>query len=683
MGSLAQGPSLTTSASTTGTAKPAGFVWTNPTNVQATDAAVASATATLYTGTGLLTDELETSGFGFAIPTDATITQVDIVVRCRYTLAAGSVGPMVISAQLENVGSPISGATGSGTLPVTTLTDVTISLSGAAVAGVTPAIANLASFGVALFAGISGTATGATLTAEIDSVTIKITYTPADGGPPLTANMAVYYGADAVTSSTPVTAIKDQSGNARNQAVAASFRGADLIAADSAGPARLAFNHDPSLGAYPGDPNWGGPQTEANTSRYEMTGAAISNANFTLYLLMRPRVSMCVDGSGNAKNQTILFGTDGANAGLRVSIANGRMVVVNPNGGAGQTFNAASSPQTPVVSTGFQVMAIRGEGNRLKITVNGRTYDSGAGTRSTAGQTQAIALGCQGPSGSSFANFFAGDLVAMAWYTVAHSDAEVDQMLAWGNARVRSTPENNLIVFEGDSNTMAQRTPNHTTWPSLSRAALQRGYINIAQSGGHMSTGIASLTAVNRINQTASPNKIAVVDGPVAIRNPTDLVVAVGLNDTRANRSGAVPDTVTDVDCCNTIYGEILTYIAARKAAGHDRIFVCHVTDNNGNGSGTDNANFVSNTKARNRKNLLNALIDAGAIANGYIVVPWGRDARIGVDGASALTTWFDSDQLHHTPTGQLVKAQIFDGVYFGASGRSGRTERSGRTCRT
>lgn len=679
---LAQGFLFPTSSNTDGSATPVDFTWTNEGNILSTNASVASATTTLYSGTGLLTDKLQGSDFKFAIPTGATITAVDITIRCRYTLAAGSVSSMVVAAQLETAGSAISGALNSAALPVTTLTDTNISLTGAALANLTPAILNASTFGVAITCGVNGTATGATITVEVDSVKIKVTYTPSDGGPPLTTNLQIFHWSDAVVGTTPITHIRDQSGNARDFVPASSFRGADLIAADTLGPARIAFNHDPNLGAYPGDPNWGGPQTEANTSCYDYTSSALSNANWTVYLILRPRVSMCVDGSGTAKLQALIYGTDGANAGLRIGISNGAFQVTNPNAGAGQTFNASSSPATPRLTTGFQVACIRGDGNRLKITVNGRTYDSGAGARSTSGQTQNIRLGCQGPAGSSFANFFAGDLVGLLWFTSAHSDNEVASMISWAQGRCPPTSEKRIIVCEGDSNTMGQVTPNHDTWPSLSVACRRYGYANIAQSGGHMSTGIASLTAVNRINQTASPNKIAVVDGLISITSQNWLVVAVGLNDTRANRSGVAPDSVTDVDCANTIYGEILTYIAARKAAGHDRIFVCHVTDNNGNGSGTDNANFVSNTKARNRKNLLNALIDQGAAANGYTVIPWGRDRRIGVDGASANTTYFNSDQLHFTRAGALVRAQIFDEIVFGQGGWLSRNKVRARMSR-
>jgi hypothetical protein len=143
--------------------------WNNPTNVFSDNAT--SATQAVAG----VADYLVTSGYGFAIPTNATILGVTVRVEASET---GS-GSATYTPQLHSATTPT--LVGSAKSPVTVTTGPTISTNGSATdlwgATLTPAIVNDAGFGVSIWSVDTGN------TLSIDYVTIAIEYSlPTDDG---------------------------------------------------------------------------------------------------------------------------------------------------------------------------------------------------------------------------------------------------------------------------------------------------------------------------------------------------------------------------------------------------------------------------------------------------------------------------------------------------------------------
>jgi len=145
--------------------------WTNPGNVVSDNATDAAAVVP--------TDYLVASGFGFNIPSDATILGVTVRVEASETgTGSSNYVPQLHSDTTPTlIGSPKSAVTVSGSTKVISTNGGAADLWGAAL---TPAIVNAAGFGVSLWS------TDSTNTLAIDFVTIEITYAEA---PPFSRRM--------------------------------------------------------------------------------------------------------------------------------------------------------------------------------------------------------------------------------------------------------------------------------------------------------------------------------------------------------------------------------------------------------------------------------------------------------------------------------------------------------------
>jgi lysophospholipase L1-like esterase len=107
--------------------------------------------------------------------------------------------------------------------------------------------------------------------------------------------------------------------------------------------------------------------------------------------------------------------------------------------------------------------------------------------------------------------------------------------------------------------------------------------------------------------------------------------IECGLNDLY---QGATPATAMS---------RILTYVANRKAAGWRNVIVFTNTD----------ASTVNETD----RATLNASIVSNAGANGYTVADVGSDPSLGCSGCDTNATYFQSDHVHPTATGQSLIA--------------------------
>jgi hypothetical protein len=198
----AAGPSIGPYFPTSGTSA----TWTNPTRVTADD----NSFATLSIANGATGGTLDGTGFGFAIPTDATITGITVTVE-RYATVAGLLKDN--SVQLLKAGSPV----GSNKAGTTTWAAVSAGGKGTKITygtsadlwGTTwtPADINAANFGLRFSAKNGG---ASTTTANLDEIDITIDYSPyvgigSSGTPVAKADMGGTCKLNAATAHTPCT----------------------------------------------------------------------------------------------------------------------------------------------------------------------------------------------------------------------------------------------------------------------------------------------------------------------------------------------------------------------------------------------------------------------------------------------------------------------------------------------
>jgi hypothetical protein len=145
--------------------------WSNPTNIYSDNSSYATvALATSST----ISNYLQASGYGFSIPTDATISGISVTIN-RYASSTSVVYDNVV--QLMTGGS-IVGTNQASTSAWTTTTSATASYGGTSSlwgkASWTPSEINSTDFGVAL--SVKNTS-GTNRTASVDYVTVTVTYT--------------------------------------------------------------------------------------------------------------------------------------------------------------------------------------------------------------------------------------------------------------------------------------------------------------------------------------------------------------------------------------------------------------------------------------------------------------------------------------------------------------------------
>jgi hypothetical protein len=151
-----------------------GPAWTAPGNITAAGTPYASV---LLISSSTPSDYLRGSNYGFAIPADATITGVEVVVNRRQTTAGGNIYDSLV--QLVNDGGTLFGSNyatatnwptgGLGTATYGGATD----MWGLTTATLTPAIINDTDFGVYLSARRTG---GGDDTATVDYMQITVYY---------------------------------------------------------------------------------------------------------------------------------------------------------------------------------------------------------------------------------------------------------------------------------------------------------------------------------------------------------------------------------------------------------------------------------------------------------------------------------------------------------------------------
>lgn len=148
---------------TTGTLDTSTVNWTNPGNVTADDGAVASASP----GNGEASDYLYASGYGFDLPSGATVDGVELQIDATYSLLQVGVNCFLtlLGTDLDSGGR--SGNNGSGVEIIggpADLWDTTLSV----------AEVEASTFGVLISIG-GGAPSGGT--ASIDAIWMRITYT--------------------------------------------------------------------------------------------------------------------------------------------------------------------------------------------------------------------------------------------------------------------------------------------------------------------------------------------------------------------------------------------------------------------------------------------------------------------------------------------------------------------------
>ena len=174
--------SPTTCTSVTGVGT---LAWSNPGNALALDGVYTLATATSATGTQL-TNYLKCSGYGFNIPSTATINGITVNIVRHISSTNNTSGQDNAVRVVDSTGA--IGTTDRSTATAYTTADVTDPHGGAAdLWGATwsPANINSANFGVAYSGNITKTSTSTTRAINIDVIQISVDYTvPFSCSPP-------------------------------------------------------------------------------------------------------------------------------------------------------------------------------------------------------------------------------------------------------------------------------------------------------------------------------------------------------------------------------------------------------------------------------------------------------------------------------------------------------------------
>lgn len=178
-----------------------------------------------------------------------------------------------------------------------------------------------------------------------------------------------------------------------------------------------------------------------------------------------------------------------------------------------------------------------------------------------------------------------------------------------------------LYVSDGDSITAGAglTNPNAQVYPAIAIAML-------ATPVNWLNFGTSTHTCVQRNTAASQPGGL---DSWVVSGGTNVLSIDCGINDLQEGASPA------------TAYSSLLTYVAARKAAGWNQIIVSTLTDCT---CAASRANIVS----------FNSSVRSGAGANGYIVTDPGGDAIMGCAGCSLNTTYFQAG-IHPTAAGHSI----------------------------
>ena len=168
-----QGPNSPSTLASDGTGT---FAWTNPGNASASDDARASATSPSGPPTGFTTDGLNATGFGFSVPSHATINGVTVEIERRKSNGTETV--IDSSVRLIKGGTPTGDNKADGVNDWPTA-DAYKTYGGSADlwgSTLTPADVNASGFGVSLVAAFDQH----DVTAEVDHIRITVHYTTGD-----------------------------------------------------------------------------------------------------------------------------------------------------------------------------------------------------------------------------------------------------------------------------------------------------------------------------------------------------------------------------------------------------------------------------------------------------------------------------------------------------------------------
>ena len=168
----------------TATNPSSGTVWSNITNTTASDGAYATVAISSKNSSSAY---LYLTNLGFAIPTGATITGVEVVYERFYTTTSTryiASGSMAIGTLSGTTFSYIGSSQTLAAFPKNTKASATVggssSMWGATTSNLTPAIVNGTNFGIRINAKSDNSRSNSgTATAKIDYVTVRVYYTPA------------------------------------------------------------------------------------------------------------------------------------------------------------------------------------------------------------------------------------------------------------------------------------------------------------------------------------------------------------------------------------------------------------------------------------------------------------------------------------------------------------------------
>jgi lysophospholipase L1-like esterase len=321
-------------------------------------------------------------------------------------------------------------------------------------------------------------------------------------------------------------------------------------------------------------------------------------------------VSIWVNANVDASRYAFFLSADASNqVYIRKQATANQFICVHNGGGTGKTA---------VLTLGLNawyhlVWTWSATAGKALVWVNGEPGASPAAGLGTWAGTPTVAV--IGASNASGASAWGGKLAHLALFA--------GSMLKVGHVAVLAR-KSGLIIFDGDSRTIGTTSPYPTQCMALtSMTAKNYSWYNSGVSG----------ESVNDFSANAATEVDANYRSLFGAHNIC--VVWGGVNDANAGASAA------------TIYSRLLTYWAARRAAGF-KVVAC--TEIDAQDAGREAVNWHStlypalNTLIRSDPHAYDVLVDLGA------------DSRL---QDATNTTYFNADKVHLTDTGYSVVAAL------------------------
>lgn len=518
-----------------------GTGWTTPTNAAVSD----SAYATVTVSGGIPSNALLLTGFGFALPSDATINGIEVEIERKVN--ATGLSETVVQLQSGGVGVGSNKAAIGVSWPLADAAAVYGGATDTWAASLAVADLNSSSFGVAL----QVTAPGANRTASVDAVRVKIHYysVSEDDTPPF------------ITSPDELSIV----GGSHLAHTLTSSETVSWSIVGGADQAEFEISGSTLRWASDGTKSY----SSGGSNEYEVVVRATDLADFTTDQTITVTVTKpfegptwinATSGAGSTAATSINFSSSGRQTGdkLYVAIATANQAIATPTGFT-ETVQSPQSRGTAAAAGGLRLGLFEKDSDGTETTVSiadsgDHQYAVGFVVRPASGQTISVdasngknAAAATSQSGNTLTTTAAECLIVEVWATDRDSagptySAQANASLANVTERFDAGTTNGvgsgIMIVTGEKDTAG--SVGATTATSAASAAYC--VITLAlknTTGGGGTTGTASIT--EGADTAASTGALAVkgttnaTEASDTLASTSALAIAASLSATEAD----------------------------------------------------------------------------------------------------------------------------------------------------